>query len=113
MTNLDTHLFAPLSRQERLEERAEQLTKETIENLWLELTDELEVEKFIRNYVADPHKMLRDIIQKVALTKSKISSIHCVSRDLDKIGAYTRIQDDISEYIERAADHIVEEKMYA
>lgn len=108
MINLDSHLFAPLSRQERLEERAEQLTKQAIGDLWLELTDELEVEKFLQNYVSDPHKMLRDIIQYVAIEKIGIAPTN-----LGCLGVYKKIQDNISQYIERAADHIAEEKLYA
>ena len=89
------------------EERYQAIVETCQENIWDELTDELDVEKFI--YAYEPDDLLRDIIHIAAITKEKIGKLRrqgAAPNELLKLrlDAYESIFFKIDEQVERIAE---------
>lgn len=96
------------------EDRYREIENIARKDIWCEISDELEAEKFIENWLPDPNELLRDIVAKIADTKIKIEAIRVrANRSIGdchrehhslKIGCYEHVLWKLEDYIDRVAE---------
>ena len=91
---------------------ADNIATRIFNETWEEFTDELEVEKAIRQY--DPETLLRDIIQIVAKSKDDYNKLRLGldktlsdiqdERNTLKLAAYAKIYGKVCDFVEEVSD---------
>lgn len=95
----------------------EKATVEAAENIWLELAGEDDAEKFIDKWLADPHKLLRDIVVKVAQAKEQAARVTGSPADKKeerraiRLTSFWEISKLIEEHVDSVAEHKAEETL--
>jgi hypothetical protein len=121
MTNTphyDHWLREPYEREGRIEARMQSIENVAYNDKWLELTDELEVEKFICDHVTDEIKMLRDMIQALAVARKEHMEAWGNEQERNGAGkaarlkAYHRINALLDMEIEAYAERVAESKLW-
>jgi hypothetical protein len=121
MTNTpyyDQWLEEPYQRRQRINERFQSIQSVAYEDKWLELTDELEAENFVCWQIQDEHKILRDIVHAVAVSRKEQMEAKGSEQERNDAGkvarlkAYQRINALLDMEIEAYAERVAESKLW-
>lgn len=83
---------APYDRQCAFEERCQSFESAAREDMWLELTDELEVERFLRNHVSCELTMLTGMVQALAIARKEMMEAKGTEEQRNDAGKAARLK---------------------